>query len=559
MSVNISKLSFRKGLKNNLFSRISKLSTDNLELNNEDVSKLAEEYNLGVSTIYGTNSFYDFLASEHKNKKAFICEGTACLCAGDQDGIKDKLEFKLGKGNVGHMMCLGRCYETNAFHYDGVNYSGSDIDKIDEIIEGEKITSNKIYAKSYASKSFLIDDEFSSAEDFKNLLTKILTDGKDNVLDDIIKSNLRGRGGAGFAAGLKWQFCKDQQSKKKYVVCNADEGDPGAFSDRYLLENQALKVIFGMLTCAYIIGSDEGVLYIRGEYPDSIINISNTIDKLKSNGLLGENILDSNFNFNLYISIGQGAYICGEETALLASIEGRRAEVDIRPPFPTVEGLFKMPTVVNNVETLAAVPNILKLGYAKFANIGNSKSTGTKLICLDSFFKNPGVYEIDMGVRLKDVIYNIGGGFKTDVKALQIGGPLGGIVPITKINDLNLDFESFSENGFMLGHASFVSIPENFKIIEYMKHLFDFTEKESCGKCFPCRLGSIRGLEMIEQAIKSENKISKELLEELLDTMEKTSLCGLGGGLPLPIKNIIEYFSTELKKYFQEVTIKEKL
>jgi NADH:ubiquinone oxidoreductase subunit F (NADH-binding) len=244
---------------------------------------------------------------------------------------------------------------------------------------------------------------------------------------------------------------------------------------------------------------------------------------------------------------GQGAYICGEETALIASIEGRRAEVDVRPPFPTVEGLYKKPTVVNNVESLAAVATIFKLGSEAFKNIGNGKSTGTKLISLDGYFNNPGLYEVDMAASMEFIIDEIGNGFNEDIKAIQVGGPLGGIVPIDILRTLTLDFESFDEGGFLLGHASFVCIPKSFSAVEYAKHLFAFTAHESCGKCFPCRLGSTRGKEMLESAIYKDTKFSKELMHDLLETMESGSLCALGGGLPLPIKNLLEHCSEEFE------------
>ncbi|SVB16019.1 uncharacterized protein METZ01_LOCUS168873, partial [marine metagenome] len=443
--------------------------------------------------------------------------------------------------------CLGHCYENSSFHYNGHNYSGNDIDQIDEIVKGKKINDRKINSVNLAKKSFLIDEELSSIEKFKNLLNDTINKEKKDILQTVTDSNLCGRGGAGFPTGMKWNSCSQQTSDKKYVVCNADEGDSGAFSDRYLLEEQPLKVLFGMLICAYIIGSDEGVLYIRGEYPKSIEIINGTINELKKANLLGKNILGTKFSCDMTICIGQGAYICGEETALIASIEGRRAEVDVRPPFPTVEGLYKKPTVVNNVETLAAIPGILKFGSKSFSSVGNKKSAGTKLVCLDGLFKKPGVYEIDMGTPMKKIIYDIGGGFITKVKALQVGGPLGGVIPIKEIEKLSLDFQEFMQAGFMLGHGGIVSIPETFSMIKYIHHLFQFSSDESCGKCFPGRLGSYRGKEMFDQVSNKTQKIPIKLLNELLVTMKKGSLCALCGAIPLPISNILKYFTHEFK------------
>ena len=544
MSKNISNLSGKVGLKYNLFQKISDNVLNNHPKDNKDI---ANEYNLGVSTVYGAESFYEFLRPAHREKKAFVCNGSACMCSGTQDKLKEKLREKLGKDKVGTMFCLGYCYENNAFHYNGENYAGKDIEKIDQIIKGEKIQQDKYFSKSYATTSFLMDDKLLSISQVREQLTKFLKTDKKEIIKTILDSNLTGRGGAGFPTGMKWDFCSREKVKKKYVICNADEGDSGAFSDRYLLEDQPLKVLFAMIICGYVIGGDEGVLYIRGEYPKSIEAINGCINELKKAGLLGENILGTGFSFDIYICIGQGAYICGEETALIASIEGRRAEVDVRPPFPVTEGLYKKPTVVNNVETLAAVTGILINGAAKFAAIGNKKSAGTKLVCLDSFFKNPGVYEIDMGTPMKKIFNEIGGGYKEPVKAFQIGGPLGGVVPLSEIDNLNLDFQEFSAKGFMLGHASVVSIPKDFPMVEYIHHLFEFSAEESCGKCFPGRLGSYRGKEMFDQVKNKTAKIPLKLLNDLLVTMQKGCLCALCGAIPTPIMNILKYFSNEMK------------
>jgi NADH-quinone oxidoreductase subunit F len=544
MSKNISNLSGKVGLKYNLFQKISDNVLKNHPKDNKDI---ANEYNLGVSTVYGAESFYEFLRPAHREKKAFVCNGSACMCSGTQDKLKETLREKLGKDKVGTMFCLGYCYENNAFHYNGENYAGKDIEKIDQIIKGEKIQQDKYFSKSYATTSFLMDDKLLSISQVKEQLTKFLKTDKKEIIKTILDSNLTGRGGAGFPTGMKWDFCSREKVKKKYVICNADEGDSGAFSDRYLLEDQPLKVLFAMIICGYVIGGDEGVLYIRGEYPKSIEAINGCINELKKAGLLGENILGTGFSFEIYICIGQGAYICGEETALIASIEGRRAEVDVRPPFPVTEGLYKKPTVVNNVETLAAVTGILINGAAKFAAIGNKKSAGTKLVCLDSFFKNPGVYEIDMGTPMKKIFNEIGGGYKEPVKAFQIGGPLGGVVPLSEIDNLNLDFQEFSAKGFMLGHASVVSIPKDFPMVEYIHHLFEFSAEESCGKCFPGRLGSYRGKEMFDQVKNKTAKIPLKLLNDLLVTMQKGCLCALCGAIPTPIMNILKYFSNEMK------------
>ena len=546
MSRNISLLSGKKDDKNSLFGKIS------VSPNETTDAQLAGEYNLGVSTIHSTKSFYDFLSEDFKNKKAYVCTGSACMCRGTQENVTQKLKSKLGEDSVGEMICLGRCYENSAFYYNGENYSGDDINQLDDIISGNH-KSIPYTMKSFSDTSFLVEDEvFSTYDDFRDLLQTCFEADKNDLIDSLKDSGLRGRGGAGFPTGMKWEFCKAQEAKAKYVVCNADEGDPGAYSDRYLLEEQALKVLFGMVICGYIIGSKQGFMYIRGEYPESIDITNETLSKLRDLGLLGENILGSGFDFDMSVVEGQGAYICGEETALIASIEGRRAEVDVRPPFPVVEGLYKKPTVVNNVESLAAVAAIFKLGSESYKSIGNGRSLGTKLISLDGHFNNPGLYEVDLGTSLEFIIDNIGGGFNEDIKAIQIGGPLGGIVPVDILKTLTLDFEVFAEAGFLLGHASFVCIPRSFSAVEYAKHLFAFTAHESCGKCFPCRLGSTRGKEMLGSAIDGTQKFSEELIHDLLETMEVGSLCALGGGLPLAIKNLLEHCSDEFEPLMEK-------
>ena len=463
MSRNISLLSGKKDDKNSLFGKISVSPNENSD------AQLAGEYNLGVSTIHSTKSFYDFLSEDFKSKKAYVCTGSACMCRGTQDNVNQKLKSKLGEDSVGEMICLGRCYENSAFYYNGENYSGDDINQLDDILSGNH-KSTPYTMKSFSDTSFLVEDEvFSTYKDFKDLLETCFQTDKNDLIDTLKDSGLRGRGGAGFPTGMKWEFCKAQEAKAKYVVCNADEGDPGAYSDRYLLEEQALKVLFGMVICGYIIGSKQGFMYIRGEYPESIDITNEALSKLRELNLLGENILGTGFDFDMNVVEGQGAYICGEETALIASIEGRRAEVDVRPPFPVVEGLYKKPTVVNNVESLAAVALIFKHGSDSYKAIGNGRSLGTKLISLDGHFNNPGLYEVDLGTPLGTIIDDIGGGFNEDIKAIQIGGPLGGIVPVDILRSLTLDFEVFAEAGFLLGHASFVCIPRSFSAVEYAK------------------------------------------------------------------------------------------
>jgi NADH-quinone oxidoreductase subunit F len=317
------------------------------------------------------------------------------------------------------------------------------------------------------------------------------------------------------------------------------------------MEQQPHSLLLGMMLAGLIAGAETGVLYIRAEYPESVAVMQQAVQELHARGLLGKNIFGSGFSYDFKLIKAQGAYICGEETALLNSIEGQRPEVRVRPPYPTQYGLFNRPTVVNNVETLACLPWIFEHGGAAFAALGRGKSTGTKLLSLDSHFNRPGIYEVDMGTPLAEVLYGLAGGFRHPVKALHIGGPLGGLVPVWRVDDLTVDFESFAENGFLLGHASVVCLPADFPLIQYLEHLFEFTAHESCGKCFPCRLGSTRGFEMLRNARTGGGLLQKTLVADLLDTMEIGSLCALGGGLPLPVRNALQYFEDELAPYFQ--------
>jgi NADH:ubiquinone oxidoreductase subunit F (NADH-binding)/NADH:ubiquinone oxidoreductase subunit E len=549
MPENLSYLLGRKGLDKNLFEELGIAAQDTGTPDMEKMEELRKEFLVGKSTVYGTTSFYDFLRPENQGKKVYVCNGSACLTAGTQTGLKDKILKEYSTDEVGEMCCLGRCHENGAFHIDGKNYSGTDIDNLSDI-KKTKSNTKETYNVAYIGTPILTE-KIQDLNQFYSLLKISLSKSPDELLSEIKASGIRGRGGAGFAMGFKLESCKNTPSEDKFVVCNADEGDPGAYSDRYLLEEQPHKLLLGMILTGYVIGANWGVVYIRGEYPESVDKINDSIAFLRENSLIGQNIFGSNFSFDFKVIKAMGAYICGEETALLSSIEGQRPEVRVRPPYPTQVGLFNKPTVVNNVETLANIPYILANGGAKYASIGTAKSTGTKLVSLDSHFNQPGMYEVDMGTPLQIVIDDLGKGFNKKVKALHIGGPLGGLVPLMKTKDLSIDFDSFGKEGFLLGHASVVSIPENFPLVKYIEHLFQFTAHESCGKCFPCRLGSTRGYELFKKAQNEDYKIDRTLLFDLLNTMEKGSLCALGGGLPLPIKNALMYFEEELKEYLK--------
>ncbi len=553
MSQNLSSLSYRQGIAKNLFERmVEAADRDGAAETPGTVRKLGEESLFGDAVTLGAVSAYDFLKKENASKKVFVCNGSACLCARTQEKLHHDLAQNFQEEEIGHICCLGRCHEGGAFQYQGKNYSGLKPEAINTLCKTGEGDATDRYAVVSHLQPAILTAPFPGVDTYYEPFRKLLAEGnRDALAAELKEAKLRGRGGAGFPLHFKWQSCRDAKGAVKYIVCNADEGDPGAYIDKYLMEIQPHSVLLGMMVAGWFAGAEAGVLYIRAEYPDSVRIIDAAIQELTAAGLLGNNILGSGFNFIFKAIKGAGAYICGEETALLSSLEGQRPEVRVRPPFPTVEGLFRRPTIVNNVETFANLHAILTMGGKAYGAIGTSDSSGPKLLSLDSHFGKPGIYEVAMGTPLRTVV-DLAGGFKSEIKAIQVGGPLGGMLPVSKIEELTVDFESFKKAGFLLGHAGVVSIPADLPMIEYIQHLFQFTADESCGKCFPCRLGSTRGKELIAKArAESDFKIDRQLINDLLETMEQTSLCALGGGVPLPIKNALTYFKDELDGYFQ--------
>jgi NADH-quinone oxidoreductase subunit F len=575
MSKNITSLSGRpdKELNDPLWERLQQAADTNAgSPNAETLTEVADDFLIGEAVAYGTSSFYDFLRRENKGVKAYVCNGSTCLVAGTQDKVHHELSKHFKAEEIGHMCCLGRCHENSAFNVGGRNYSGDAIDRLDDIAKGATsvpvASTHRVDIVEYKNMDayhvgtsmewpILTAPMAHELADHYALWERVLKSDPVDILNEIKIATIRGRGGAGFPMGFKLQACRDAQDvslnpgTRKYIVCNADEGDPAAFSDRYLLEQRPHLVLLGMMITGYCVGADTGVLYIRAEYPEAVEIVKQAVADIEAQGWIGNNIKGSGFNYRFKVIMAAGAYVCGEETALLNSIEGKRGEVRTRPPYPAQQGLFNRPTVVNNVETLACVPWVIENGGAAFTLLGTEKSNGTKLVCLDSAFNRPGLYEVECGTPLRKVIDDLGQGFKKKVKALHIGGPLGGIVPMHKIDALSIDFESFQKEGFLLGHASVLSIPEDFPMVEYLEHLFQFTAVESCGKCFPCRIGSKRGEELLHKARTEGVKIDRALFNDLVETLEIGSLCALGGGLPLGVKNALQYFRGELDGYFR--------
>ncbi|RJP28029.1 MAG: NADH-quinone oxidoreductase subunit NuoF [Candidatus Omnitrophota bacterium] len=386
-------------------------------------------------------------------------------------------------------------------------------------------------------------------------LAKVVTDmSPQQVIDEVKKSGLRGRGGAGFATGLKWEFTSKAQGDAKYVICNADEGDPGAFMDRSAIEGDPHTVIEGMIIGGYAIGSSRGIIYIRAEYPLAIKRLEKAIALARDYGLLGKNILGSDFSFDIEIRLGAGAFVCGEETALIHSIEGCRGMPRPRPPYPSISGLFGKPTLINNVETWANIPVIILDGAKWFSSIGTEKSKGTKVFALAGKVKNTGLVEVPMGTTLREIIFDIGGGIPNNkkFKAVQTGGPSGGCLPENYL-DTRIDYESLAAAGSIMGSGGMIVIDEDSCMVKMAKFFLEFTQNESCGKCTPCREGTKRMLEIlnrISQGNGAEDDIDK--LERLGSMIKKASLCGLGQSAPNPVLSTIKNFRQEYEEHIKE-------
>ena len=548
MSKNLRGLSERKGLNPGIFKEIAD-AAGNKRTDHEILNNIAERNLVGKSSVLGTSTFYEFLSEEHLSKKVFICNGTACMTSGKQEKLKDNLLGLFREDEIGTVACLGHCHSNNAFMHDHRTVVFEENTELEKLLNRPDPVTPVFFTGTNADNPALLR-ETGDIHKYYRLLADY-SGYIDKAIEEILKSGLRGRGGAGFSFSAKKQASKAAEGLRKYVVCNADEGDPGAFSDKWLLEERPHSVLFGMMASGMITGADTGIVYIRGEYPESVESVKKAIRELEDAGLAGAGCRGSGFCFEFHVVEGMGAYICGEETSLLNSIEGLRPEVRTRPPFPATYGLFGKPTILSNVETFSNIRYILKEGGDAYAALGTEKSPGTKLVSLDGGFNKPGLYEIKMGTPLRFVFDELGGGTKYPVKAFQVGGPLGGIIPSSRVDDLTLDFESFSREGFLLGHAGVVSIPEEFPVIKFIKHLFEFTSAESCGKCFPCRIGSTRGTEMLSSAANDGEKINRQLFDDLLETMQLGSLCALGGGLPLPVRNALKYFEPELSGFFR--------
>ncbi|MBP7653652.1 NADH-quinone oxidoreductase subunit NuoF, partial [Candidatus Dependentiae bacterium] len=404
-------------------------------------------------------------------------------------------------------------------------------------------------------------DDYFKVDGFK-ALAKVLTDmTPQDVIDEIKKSGLRGRGGGGYPTFQKWTNGSRAEGKQKYIICNADEGDPGAFMDRSTIEGDPFSVIEGMAIAGYAVGADKGFVYIRAEYPLAIKRLKNAIKLAKEKKLIGKNILDTNFSFDVELRLGAGAFVCGEETALIASIEGKRGMPRPRPPYPSIKGLFGNPTVINNVETLANVPAIILIGGEWFSRFGIETSKGTKVFALAGKVNNTGLIEIPMGTTLREIIFDIGGGIKDGhkFKAVQTGGPSGGCLPEQYL-ETPVDYDTLNKTGSIMGSGGMIVMDEHTCMVDVAKFFLDFTQNESCGKCTPCREGTKRMLEILERICNGKGEEGDiEKLERLGETIKLASLCGLGQTAPNPVLSNIKYFRDEFEEHIKEKKCRAKV
>lgn len=397
-------------------------------------------------------------------------------------------------------------------------------------------------------------EEYIGVDGYQALAKALTTMTPAQVIHTLKQSGLRGRGGGGFPAGLKWEFAAKSPGNVKYVVCNADEGDPGAFMDRSILEGDPHSIIEAMAIAGYAIGANTGYVYVRAEYPIAIHRLSTAIDQARKLGILGDGIFGTDFNFDMSIRLGAGAFVCGEETALLASIEGKRGMPKPRPPYPAVRGLWDKPTLINNVETLANVPKIFLHGPEWFAAMGTEKSKGTKVFALAGNINNTGLVEVPMGTTLREIVYDIGGGIPGDkkFKACQTGGPSGGCLPVDYL-DTPVDYDSLIAVGSMMGSGGLIVMDEHTCMVDVARFFLEFTQDESCGKCVPCREGTKRMLEILERITKGEGSMEDiDLLEELSETIKGASLCGLGQTAPNPVLATLRFFRDEYEAHIKE-------
>ena len=521
-----------------------------------------------------------------------VCGGTGCTSSGSAKLI-ERFESQLKEKGLDKEVkvirtgCFGLCEAGPVVivYPEGTFYSRVKEEDVDEIVSEHLLKGRKVQRlvyvdhkthetsvqKSLSEIGFykqqmrvalrncgVIDpeniDEYIAFDGYKALAKALTEMTPEQVIDEMLKSGLRGRGGAGFPTGKKWQFARATQAEHKYFVCNADEGDPGAFMDRSLLEGDPHAILEAMAIGGYAIGADEGWIYVRAEYPIAVKRLEKAIEQAHEYGLLGNDIFGTGFNFDIHIRLGAGAFVCGEETALMASIEGRRGEPKPKPPFPAVKGLFDSPTNINNVETLGNVAQIILKGADWFRSIGTERSTGTKVFALGGKINNTGLVEVPMGIPLRTIIEDIGGGCPNGkkFKAVQTGGPSGGCIPASLL-DTPVEYDTLTAIGAMMGSGGMIVMDEDNCMVDIARFFLDFTVDESCGKCTPCRVGTRRMLEILERITQGKGEEGDiEKLQELAESIKNSALCGLGQTAPNPVLSTIKYFRDEYEAHIRE-------
>ncbi len=519
-----------------------------------------------------------------------ICGGTGCM-ASDSETIYDDFVAGIQKKGLQDEIqvlktgCFGFCeqgpivkiYPDNVFY---VRVSKDDVSELisEHVIKGRSLK-RLMYVDPQGGQSVeehhdipfyqsqvrvalrncgIIDPEriedYISVGGYEALGTCIYNLTPEQIIDTVKESGLRGRGGAGFPTGLKWGFARSYMSDKKYVVCNADEGDPGAFMDRSILEGDPHSVLEAMAICGFAIGSDEGIIYVRAEYPLAVHRLRVAIQQAEEFGLLGDNILGSGFSFKISLNLGAGAFVCGEESSLLNSLEGGRGEPRTKPPYPAEKGYWQKPTNINNVETFANICPIILKGAQWFRKVGTEKSKGTKVFALAGKVNNVGLVEVPMGITLRDIVFKVGGGIREgkEFKAVQTGGPSGGFIPTEQL-DLPIDFETLTSVGSMMGSGSMIVLDEDDCMVNMAKFYLEFTMDESCGKCTPCRIGNVRMYEILDRITKG-NGCEEDMatLQELGEYLKDTSLCGLGQSAPNPILSSLRHFRDEYMAHIRD-------
>lgn len=526
--------------------------------------------------------------------QVLICGGTGCTSSGSQQ-IQDAFEVEIQKNNLQDEIklvrtgCFGLCElgPVVIVYPDGTFYSRVAVEDVEEIVSEHLLKGRRVERLVYDDHGKAEADEFGNialsdttfyktqnrvvlrncgvinpedideyiAMDGYEALGKVLTEmTPEEVIQVVTDSGLRGRGGGGFPTGRKWALCAPNKADQKYVVCNADEGDPGAFMDRSVLEGDPHSVIEAMAICGYACGCSKGYVYVRAEYPIAVKRLSIAIEQAREYGLLGQNIFDSGFDFDVEIRLGAGAFVCGEETALMTSIEGNRGEPRPRPPFPAVKGLFGKPTVENNVETFANIPQIILRGADWFASMGTERSKGTKVFALGGKINHTGLVEIPMGTTLEHIIYEIGGGIPNGkkFKAAQTGGPSGGCIPASLI-ETEVDYDNLTAIGCMMGSGGLIVMDEDTCMVDMAKFFLEFTVDESCGKCTPCRVGTKRLLELLDKITSGKGTMEDlDSIEELCNYIKTNSLCGLGQTAPNPVLATLKFFRDEYIAHVQD-------